>query len=373
MNARRILSGLATLLVIFVSLSGCKEDSPASGSRSTVTGIVINTTAVGVRGATVNLFRTGQTSPVATATTNENGQYELRDVENGSFELRISAEGYLALSQTLTISGAQTRTDTLRGAANVIGQILNSQTGSGLDSAEVSFSFGNDTARASAALRVITDSQGRFALRDAPTGTFTCVVRRRGYFTQVVRDVRFNEGQNQLPPTTIVPPPAPGSFRIVLTWGQTPNDLDSHLTGPDSAGGRFHCFYGNMNPPGSNASLDVDDTSAFGPETITIRAFRDGMYRYSVHNYSNQSSTGAQGIFASPARVEVYNEQGLLRTYAPPQPTANGGNTWRVFEINVQGGTRSITDVNVYVTASSSGDIGSFRPVPKAATRVLVE
>lgn len=372
MNARRILSGLATLLVIFASLSACK-DNPATQSGVTVSGIVINTTAIGVRGATVALFRTGQTSPVATATTNENGQYELRNVENGSFELRISAEGYLALSQTLTVSGSQTRADTLRGAANVSGQILNSQTGSGLDSAEVSFSFGNDTARASAALRVITDSQGRFALRDAPTGTFTCVVRRRGYFTQVVRDVRFNEGQNQLPPTTIVPPPAPGSFRIVLTWGQTPNDLDSHLMGPDSAGGRFHCFYGNMNPPGSNVSLDVDDVSSFGPETITIRAFRDGMYRYSVHNFSNQSSTGAQGIFASPARVEVYNEQGLLRAYAAPQPPTSGGNTWRVFEINVQGGNRSIADVNVYVTASSSGDIGVFRPAPKAATRVLVE
>ncbi len=220
---------------------------------------------------------------------------------------------------------------------------------------------------------MITNSQGRFEIRNAPTGTFVCVVRRSGFFTQVVNDVRFNSGQNSLPPSTIVPPPAPGSFRIVLTWGQSPSDLDAHLTGPDSVGGRFHCYYANMNPAGSNASLEVDDVSSFGPETITIRSFRNGMYRYSVHNYSNQSSTGAEGIFNSPTQVQVFGEQGLLRTYTAPQPSAQGGNTWRVFEIDVQGQTGTIIYVNVYVTANSSGDINTFRPIRKQDVQIQVE
>ncbi|MEQ1693899.1 MAG: M23 family metallopeptidase, partial [Gemmatimonas sp.] len=35
-------------------------------------------------------------------------------------------------------------------------------------------------------------------------------------------------------------------WRAVLTWGGAPNDLDSHLTGPTAAGGRFWINYANI-------------------------------------------------------------------------------------------------------------------------------
>lgn len=34
-------------------------------------------------------------------------------------------------------------------------------------------------------------------------------------------------------------------FRIVLTWGETPRDLDSHLVGLDDANSVFHIAYYN--------------------------------------------------------------------------------------------------------------------------------
>ena len=37
-----------------------------------------------------------------------------------------------------------------------------------------------------------------------------------------------------------------GDLRIVLTWGEEPSDLDSHLIGPAvEEGTKFHTWYGN--------------------------------------------------------------------------------------------------------------------------------
>ena len=76
-------------------------------------------------------------------------------------------------------------------------------------------------------------------------------------------------------------------FRIVLTWGETPRDLDSHLVGLDDANSVFHIAYYNKVERDTDgnviASLDVDDVSSYGPETVTIvNARTDATYYYSV-------------------------------------------------------------------------------------------
>ena len=166
----------------------------------------------------------------------------------------------------------------------------------------------------------------------------------------------------------------------MLTWGTSPSDLDSHVTGPGSQGGRFHVYYASSTAPFAN--LDLDDTSGEGPETVTITATAaaaQGMYRYSVHNFSTQGSAGAAGIAGSPATVRVYGPTGLLKTYTAPAAGAAGGNTWRVFEITVQGTSFTLNDGNGaslgYVTASGAGDAGTFltggpgeTPMPKGIT-----
>jgi uncharacterized protein YfaP (DUF2135 family) len=63
--------------------------------------------------------------------------------------------------------------------------------------------------------------------------------------------------------TPIIPD---GQTRIVLTWGASPSDLDSHLAGPTSTGGRFHIYYNNKNytENGVNiANLDHDQSMSF--------------------------------------------------------------------------------------------------------------
>ena len=66
-----------------------------------------------------------------------------------------------------------------------------------------------------------------------------------------------------------------GKLRMVLTWGEEPKDLDSHLL--TSTG--CNVFYGNKQCPDGSASLDADVTDGFGPETINVHTLRPGLYK----------------------------------------------------------------------------------------------
>lgn len=349
---------LTVLLLVFFTLllASCEMPQEVIGSR--MQGTVVNITDIGVSGATVSLWRSGENIAAQTSTTDAEGNYSMYNILSGEYELRITATGYEDYSTSISISeGNVERSDTIRGSALISGQIINSQTGEGLSGAEVTFSVGGDTTRLEADLVIVTDVLGFYIIDGAPVGTFIQVVRREGFFPQVVENVGITVGDNELNPITAVEGVAEGALRIVLTWGAYPSDLDSHLTGPTSAG-RFHCYFGSINPVAA-VNLDVDDISSFGPETITINEFITGTYRYSVHNYSNQSRSGSEGIATSPARVEVYGSGGLVASFSPPAITP--GNTWRVFEMEVDGSGINIVPIDVYVTASSWFDTNTFR------------
>ncbi|NHE58986.1 carboxypeptidase regulatory-like domain-containing protein [Cyclobacterium plantarum] len=346
--------------------ASCNEEEETVGS--TLAGAVVNTTGIGVAGATVSLWRSGESIANYTSTTDVEGNYNLINVLNGDYELRIRAAGYEDYSVNITVGGNNVdRSDTIRGTALISGQIINSQTGQGLSGAEVTFSADGDTTRMEADLVVTTDELGYYIIDGAPVGVFIQVVRNEGFYPQVQENVAITEGENELNPVTAVEGVAEGALRIVLTWGVSPGDLDSHLTGP-SSNGRFHCYFSSKNPV-SEVNLDVDDVTSFGPETITISEFTTGTYRYSVHNYSNWSESGSEGIASSPARVEVYGSNGLVASFSPPAITP--GNTWRVFEIAVAGSNIEIVPIDVYVTADSYSNINSFRLAGKPSFKDL--
>jgi hypothetical protein len=243
---------------------------------------------------------------------------------------------------------------------SVTGIIINSQTGYGLEYVMVGLSSnGSIQSIDDAEFSAITDAYGNYTIEDIPVGTYVLIIFADGYFERIVTNVVVSEGENDLDPQTIVQQPEQGSFRIILTWGANPYDLDSHLTGPASDGvNRFHLSYIDQNPD-VNVDLDVDDIQSYGPETTTIHSFMNGTYRFSVHNYSNQLETGGEEIYSSPAIVEIYDADGLVSSFTAPTFTGYG-NSWRVFELNASGSTISVIPVNTYVMAISSDDIASF-------------
>ncbi|MEI7085310.1 tetratricopeptide repeat protein [Pectobacterium versatile] len=126
-------------------------------------------------------------------------------------------------------------------------------------------------------------------------------------------------------------------MRIVLTWGEKPDDLDSHLIYPGN-----HIYFSHKN--GRDANLDVDDTDSFGPETITIDKKRLGeSYIYAVHDYSNSEKANSLALSASSAKVFVYVGSSQVRSYSVPLNKT--GNIWTVFRLNPNGDFEDINAV----------------------------
>lgn len=130
-------------------------------------------------------------------------------------------------------------------------------------------------------------------------------------------------------------------YTIALTWGEHPRDLDSHIWTPEIEGSSYHVYYSS---PGRLAtapycSLDVDDVTSYGPEHVSIGTVFDGEYIYAVHHYSGDST-----ITTSGARVELYVNGILDRTFNVPDEPAGGRRWWHVFKLD--GSTGVVTVLN---------------------------
>ncbi len=163
----------------------------------------------------------------------------------------------------------------------------------------------------------------------------------------LARDTYWNEFLNEYYGTTMT---------VTLTWGSQPYDLDSHLWLP--AATPFHVRW---NSKGSLtafpfALLDVDDRSSYGPENISIKQFKPGLYLYDVYNWSgNTYST----LKASGAVVRVYRNSALVKTYYAS--TAGGLSTdrwWKVFWYN--------PTTNVFTTLNTLSSVpgSSYQAAP---------
>ena len=138
-------------------------------------------------------------------------------------------------------------------------------------------------------------------------------------------------------------------LRVVLNWGASPSDLDSHIVYPGN-----HIYFSKKK--GKNANLDVDDTNSYGPETITIeeKAFGE-RYVYAVHNYSDKNQSHSKTLSNSQARVMVYVGETLMKTYMAKPNTE--GTLWVLFGID-EGG--DFQDIDQYTYSKSSALVGNY-------------
>lgn len=116
-----------------------------------------------------------------------------------------------------------------------------------------------------------------------------------------------------------------------LTWGALPRDLDSHLVTPSGA----HVYFSNKGSLTAEpfASLDVDDTSSFGPEVVTLTRLMVGTYKYYINNFSGFNNGP---IATSEARVELNIQGQPVQLITPPATgEAASTNNWNVFEFDV--------------------------------------
>jgi thermitase len=143
---------------------------------------------------------------------------------------------------------------------------------------------------------------------------------------------------------------------VALTWGASPADLDVHLSGPSTGGGRFHTYWNNANVV-SHATISADDHDGFGPETVTIRRSTQtsnwvpGEYRIWAHNYS-----GTPGYSGSTAKVTVTRGGQQLGAYEVANASGSSALTlWRSVNLTVDAsGNVSLAPVQQFVSGGST-------------------
>ena len=149
------------------------------------------------------------------------------------------------------------------------------------------------------------------------------------------------------------------AYKFIVTWGENPSDLDSHLFTPEIEGSTHHVYYADR---GSGTSapyawLDVDDVSSWGPEATTIEQLFPGTYTFAVYEYS-----GAGTLSTSQAYVEVFQGRDLLAGYHVPT-TADGDNWWWTVG-TVDGATGVFTAVNTLTANAPVGAPAGHEDMP---------
>jgi hypothetical protein len=205
----------------------------------------------------------------------------------------------------------------------------------------------------------VSEGGGRYTLTGLPIGHMELTASYPGYISDTAPVLIPSAAVAGQADFVLSQALAPGEVRIVLAWGSTPRDLDSHLWLPTpadpgqligaqaaAAGAGAEIFYLNRGNPTRSpfVGLDVDDTTCYGPETITIRQLLPGTYTYAVHNYSGESPLGISG-----ARVSVLAGDRVVQRFTVPANAGMAGSWWTVF--NLDGTTASITPVNTVSSA----------------------
>lgn len=184
-----------------------------------------------------------------------------------------------------------------------------------------------------------SDSSGNFTI-GLPAGTYTAEVSASGFVTAYVTMVSSSTGGSHV--VSLSPLQSEGDIRAVLTWGTDPRDLDTHLEGTHN-GAAVNVYYGSKTF--SNIiTLDVDNTSGGGPETLSISW--DGSnqnYVYWIQDYTNKSNTTSTAMSNSGATVSVYQSNRLVATVSIP--TGQAGTRWNVFTVSASGQISVINQV----------------------------
>lgn len=347
-----------------VRISATERETKVSGS---VVEAGTENNGNAIANATVTVYEGSRI--VKTTTTDESGRYSFV-IDPGTYRLSIYASGYIPASQTVTVEEgedkhidlllmAKKNSDEIMGG--IYGNITDAVTGNRLSDVSVKISKGwaNEVNTTEFVKEEKTDYYGNYSCRKTPVygvnfgldaGNYTITISKEGYipttFNVVIVggvDLEFN--------STITPVGEEDVYRVVLTWGEYPWDLDSHLNGTYN-GERDHIYYRRKDGDASN--LDVDDTTSYGPETVTIPDIEayTGKITYAVHDYTNRDETECDKMSKSGATVKVYKGGNLLKTFYIPSGVQ--GTVWNVFYFDEN---HNIVPVNTFEFESEPDNV----------------
>jgi Carboxypeptidase regulatory-like domain/Bacterial Ig-like domain (group 2) len=279
------------------------------------------------------------------ATTGVDGAYSFAVPFNfgeAAHPFKASLTGYLSTTLRGLVRSPSTVLETILLVkstglpSSITGAVRNARNNQGIANTIVFLKRGQGGGAESIADRT-TDSNGGYSFAGLESGVYTVFAVPIGFKDCSRTTVSLDSNATATQDVFCSPVGGDDSgIRIVLTWGQTPEDLDAHLTGPNASdANRFHVFwrtaYRGSEAANPFARLDTDKTDRLGPETITIKQMNSGVYRYSVHDFTNRNSATSTALGSSQAKVELYlpSALGPMTFYVPNQR----GTLWTVFEL----------------------------------------
>lgn len=283
----------------------------------------------------------------STAVTDQNGQYSIT-LPVGTYSATASKDGYNSASvDNIVVENNQSTTQnfvltplvTPPADGTASGFITNALDGKGVQGLTINFRSGHNTQTGQIVASTTTGANGKYHIT-LPEGNYTGEVIGQGYHTTYFNIISVANVETPNQNASVTPILPEGDWKIVLTWGKDPKNLDAHLTGPkpDGSKDRFHVYFkdkeyytGFGDRKVIRAKLDKDDKDGYGPETITITNQMDGIYRYSVHDYTNRKSSKSNALANSNATVTVYKGNQIVASFTVPNQK---GTLWKVFEIN---------------------------------------
>jgi len=336
------------------------------------TGSVKDNNNVALAGVSITFDSNGRT--VVATTTDNTGVYAVV-LSPATYTINASKAGYVSSSATftLTVSGSNVAPAIVLvagggGAGAISGTVKSATTNTGLSGATINLRQGINAPNSATVVATATSGAGgAYSLSGLAAGTYTATVSLNGYANESETIVVSGGQTTAANPLLMSPLLSAGQVRIVLSWGATPGDLDSHLVGPVSGAAtgprQFHVNYSNTGSQSASpfAQLDLDVTSGFGPETITIAQRFSGTYRYYVHDFSNGGSTASTVLTgSSSAIVEVYVGAATAPSVTFNVPVSGAGDMWHVFDMD--GATGAITPANTIGMANTEPAVVSVTP-----------
>lgn len=260
---------------------------------------------------------------------------EKSDIYFGTYKMNITAPGYVPFEGSIEVEKNKTSeiTVTLVKAGNgqAGGVITSATTGQPVSDVSLKVREGWNTKTGAITAESFTDENGTYVFGLA-AGNYTIEMSKDGYSTGYL-NIAVDGNKVMTDQNASISPiiELGDNFRVVLSWGENPSDLDAHLVGQADGQYSYHVYYRNKNGYDNSgnrvANLDVDDRTSYGPETTTFTASADGSYEYYIDWYLGSGTWATSG-----AKVEVYsgNSNEAVYVFDVPNWDSSGGK-WPVF------------------------------------------
>lgn len=302
------------------------------GDQGTLSGTVSDTEGKQIAGAEVSVYNSGG-SLMKTVTTDRNGGFSTL-LEEGEYRIKIDAEGYISRDSSEEIEEKITTPVNAvlvrEGRGAVSGTVVSATSAMVLEGVELNVRSGINAEFGEVLEISVTDREGKYYI-ELDAGYYTVEMRQEGCVTGYV-NVMVDGGKTTVANGSLSAVMDSSTYRVVLTWGEKPSDLDSYLIGRTAEGKDFRIFFMDRNAAKEDGTeigcLDVDSTKGYGPETTTFTVETEGSYFFYVGQFSSTGSLPASG-----ASVKVYNGERLIAEYDVDPSAPEEHRYWSIFRI----------------------------------------